>query len=331
MPSAQQLATFVQDQQDAEAAALEQQTADAADGGAGAALAALLTAAITGWVTAFGALTAAGSGVALAKLLASLRQDTDQAVGGLEYRAPRMIERSLTGAAEMGARHALDFAVRAGGLRLGVPEVSVPREALAAARDVAAVVREQARLAARLLSPGAVSSWRDVLVGIGAARRAVTLVRQSTAWAIHRAVNAGSRQAIDALGARGLWVAEPTACVRCAAYSGHLSDRDGHFPGGLSLDPHQRNTRTAALDGPPIHPFDHCRVVPWRDEWARSGRTSLPDLLREQAWRSAATGAGSPTESRAARLRAARYVSTQTGVPAGVRRQAHAAVAAGHF
>jgi hypothetical protein len=327
----QQLATLVQDQQATEAADLEQQTAEQADDGSGAALAALLTAALAGWVTAFGALTLADAGTGLARYLAGLRRDTDRALAGLDVRAARTIEDALGDAAALGARHAVALATRAGGGRHRVPEVSVPGEALAAARDVAAVVREQGRLAARLLSPRHVSSWRDVVTGIGAARRAVTLVRQAVTWAVHRAVNAGSQQATEALGARSLWVAEPTACVRCAAYSGHLSDRDGHFPGGLSLDPAQRSTTRAAIDGPPLHPACRCRCVPWRPEWAPSRGLSLPDLLREQAWRAAATGRARPSESRTARLRAARYVSTQRDVPTAVRRQARAAAAAGHF
>jgi hypothetical protein len=327
----QQLAALVQHQQAAEAAALEEQTATNADGGSDAALAAVLAAATAGWVTAFGVLTAAGAGAALTAYLTKTRERIAHATADLDGRAARIISHSLDDAATLGARHAVEFAARAAGTRFPIPEVSTPREALEAARGAAAVVRAQLALSAELLSPRNVSSWRDVISGIGAARRAITLIRQTAAWAIHRAVNAGSQQAAHALGARALWVAEPTACVRCAAYSGRLADRDGHFPGGLSLDPHQRAPHTAAIDGPPIHPFDRCRIVPWRDAWTRPGRAALPDLLREQAWRSAASGHAQPSESRAARLRAAQYVSTLSGVPAGVRRQAHAAAAAGRF
>ena len=331
--SAQQLAALVQEQQATEAAALEEQTVQEADGGSGAALAALVTAALAGWVTTFGALTAAGAGVALARYLTGVRRDVGLAAAGLETRAPAAVERRLEEAAALGARHAVTFAMRAGGGRLRAPEAAVSQDALDAVRGLGGAVREQLRLAARLLTPREVqrSGWRGVLTGIAAARRAVVLVGQTGAWAIHRAINSGSAQATTALGARGLWIAEPTACVRCAAYSGHLTDRNGHFPGGLSLDPHQRAPHTAAIDGPPIHPYDRCRIVPWRDEWMPRRGPGLPDLLREQAWRAAAAGAGRPSESRTARLRAARYASTQPGVPASVRRQAQAAVAAGHF
>lgn len=330
---AQQLAALVQEQQAAEAATLEEQAAQEADGGSGAALTALVTTALAGWVTTFGALTAAGAGVALTRYLTGVRRDVERASAGLETRAPAAIEQRLAEATALGARHAATFALRAGDGRLRAPETVVAQDALHAVRGLGSTVREQLRLAARLLTPREVqrSGWRGVLTGIAAARRAVILVGQTSAWAIHRAINSGSTQATTALGARGLWVAEPTACVRCAAYSGHLADRDGHFPGGLSLDPRQRAPHTAAIDGPPIHPYDRCRIVPWRDEWTPRRGPGLPDLLREQAWRAAAAGDARPSESRTARLRAARYVSTQPGVPASVRRQAQAAFAAGHF
>ncbi|MEU1309499.1 hypothetical protein ABZ419_11470 [Streptomyces cinnamoneus] len=331
--SAKDLASLVQEQQAAEAAALEEQAAQEADGGAGAAVAAVLTAALAGWVSAFGALAVAGAGTQLTGYLFRVRRDTDRALEGLDRRAFRAVERHLPEATRLGARHALAFARLAGGGRGKDPTVSVSQETVAAAREVAGLVREQVRLAARLLSPRMVSltGWRGVVAGIAAARRAVTLVRAAVAWSTFRAIRDGAAQAIAALKARGLWVSEPDACVRCLAYAGRLSDQDGRFPGGLALDPEQARVNKAALDGPPLHAHCRCRLVPWREEWAQPGRMALPDLLREQAWRSVAAGRARPSESRAARLRAARFLLAQRGVPAGVRRQAQAAVSAGRF
>jgi hypothetical protein len=326
----QQLADLVQQQQTAEAAELGEQTRAEADGGAGEELAALVAAALAGWVTAFGALSAVGSGVALARYLAGLRRDVGKATAGLETRAPRVVEARLGVAAELGARHAVAFAVRAAGGRHRVPGVSVPSEALQAARALGGTVGEQLRLSARLLSEREVqrSGWRGVVAGIGAARRAVALVGRVASWALQQAINGGAAQAIRALGARGLWVAEPTACVRCQAYAGRVEDADGAFPGGLSLDPRQRATNAAPIDGPPLHPNCMCRLVPWREEWAPRRGPALPDLLREQALLSAAAGHARPSESRAARRRAAQALLARRGLPARVRRQA-AATAAG--
>jgi hypothetical protein len=330
---AQQLADLVQQQQTREAADLETQTTTEADGGAGAALAALVTSALAGWVTAFGALTVTGSGPALARYLAGVRRDVDRATAGMAERAPRAVEARLGEAAGLGARHAVAFAREAAGGRHRVPKVSVPADALDAVRALGGTVREQLRLSARLLSEREAgrSGWRSVLAGIGAARRAVAMVGRVASWALHRAINSGAGQAIAALQAGRLWVAEPDACVQCLAYAGLLADTDGAFPGGLALDPHQRHAGAARIDGPPKHPACRCRLVPWRDEWAPRNGHALPELLHEQAWRSVAAGRARPSESRAARLRAARTLLAQRGVPARVRRQAQAAVAAGHF
>lgn len=324
-----QLAALVQEQQAAEAAELEGQVAEQADGGAGAELAALLAVALAAWVAAFGALTAAGTGVKLASLLANVRADVDRAGQGLGRRSQRALEDALADATRLGARHAAGFLSRASGRDHAAPDVDVSETVLDAARGLADAVTTQLRLAARLLSPRVVSGsgWRGVIIGLAAARRAATLVRQAIAWAVHRAINDGAAQAATHYGARGLWVSEPDACVICLAYAGHLTDRDGRFPGGLSMDPNSRSTSRAALDGPPAHVNCRCRLVPWMPDWD-TGPGSLPDLLRDQAWRSVAAGRGRPSESRAARRRAAQALLARRGLSARVRREA-AATAAG--
>lgn len=324
--TAQQLAELIQQQQAAETAALEEQTAEDADGGTAAGLTAALTAALTAWVLAFGTLTAAGAGVGLASYLAQVRRDVDQAQGGLARRAARTVEDALASAAAMGARHAVAFARQASGENLPVPDVAVSRDAVAAARTLSQAIAEQFRLADRLLHPRMVSSWRDVLTGLGAARRAVGMVRSAVAWCLHRAINEGATQAIADLRARALWVTEPDACVVCLAYAGRFADRDGRFPGGLSADPASRSASRAAIESPPAHVNCRCRLVPWLPGWG-TGPGSLPDLLRDQAWRSIAAGRGRPSESRAARRRAARALLVQRGLSARVRRQAQATAA----
>lgn len=321
----QELADLVQKQQAAEAAALEEQVAEEADEGAGAKLAALIAVVLAAWVAAFGALTTAGTGVKLASLLSRVRSDVDRAGRGLDERAQQTLETALGGAAHLGARHAAGFLTRATGRRHDVPEVSVPAEAVRAAAGLADAVAEQLRMAARLLTPRMIagSGWRGVLTGLAAARRSVTLVRQTIAWTVHRAINGGAAQTADHYGARLLWISEPDACVICLAYAGRISDRDGRFPGGLSMDPASRSSRAAALDGPPVHVNCRCRAVPWMPDWD-TGPGTLPDLLRDQAWRSIAAGQGRPSESRAARRRAAQALLAQRGLSVQIRRQAAA-------
>ncbi|MGW0575126.1 hypothetical protein ACWD25_03970 [Streptomyces sp. NPDC002920] len=324
----QELADLVQDQQAAEAAALEEATVEQADGGAGAGLAVLVAVVLAAWIAAFGALTAGGAGAKLVGLLAGVRADVDRASRGLDVRSQRALEGALGAAARLGARHAAGFLTRATGRQHEVPGVTVPEDAARAAATLAATVAEQLRMAARLLSPRMVSGsgWRGVLTGIGAARRAATLVRQTVAWSIHRAINDGAAQTAEHYGARLLWITEPDACVTCLAYAGHISDRDGHFPGGLSTDPHARSSTKAALEGPPAHPNCRCRAVPWMPDWG-TGPGTLPALLRDQALRSVAAGRGRPSESHAARRRAAQALLARRGLSARVRREAVATAA----
>lgn len=325
MPAARQLDALAQEQAE-EARALEEETAAEADGGTSTSLAGLLATALAAWVAAFGSPTVVGTGAVLAAYLTKLRGSVGRAEHGLGQRAAYAVQGVLGDAAGMGARHVTEFARLASGDRMDVPDVEVARDAVKAAEGLADAVAEQLRLTARLLSPSMVRGWRDVMVGLGAARRAVTMMRATVAWAVHRALNGGATQAIAQLGAQPMWMAEPDACVRCLAYAGRFADRDGMFPGGLSMDPHTRTHLKAAIEGPPLHVGCRCRLVPWRPEWG-AGPGSLPDLLRDRAWRSVATGGGRPTESAAARRRAAQALLAQRGIPVGVRRQAQATAA----
>lgn len=324
----QELADLVQGAQTAEAAALEDKTAQAADGGAGAKLAALVAVVLTAWVTVFGALTAAGAGVKLAGLLAGVRGDVERASRRLPSRSQQVLEGSLEEATRLGARHAAGFLSRATSHRHDIPDVAVPEDVVRAAAALAGEAAEQLRVAARLLSPRMVSGsgWRGVLTGIGAARRAAGVVRRTVAWAVQRAVNDGAAQTADHYGALLLWVAEPTACVRCAAYAGHITAPGGKFPGGLSMDPASRTGHATSIEGPPLHPSCRCRAVPWMPDWD-TGPGSLPALLRDQALTAIAVGEGRPSESRAARRRAAQALLAQRGLSARTRRQATATAA----
>jgi hypothetical protein len=185
--------------------------------------------------------------------------------------------------------------------------------------------------AVALLQPAVASRWSRVTAGIGTARGALAAVRSHITWTVGQAVNEGLMAGVQSVGARKLWVSERDACVSCAAYSGMTVDTDADFPGGLSWDPNQRG-RTEPLPTPPRHPHCRCRVVAWNDEWAVDGVPSMPDALRREARRSIARGWSLPTESGAARIRAAReLLRTGAGLPKSVEEFARLAIAAGRF
>ncbi|MEU3281601.1 hypothetical protein [Streptomyces antibioticus] len=323
------LADLVQVRQADEARMLEERVAETADAGAAVKFAALVKDVLTAWINAFGSLTAPGAGAKLAGLLADLRSKVELAARGLPGRAQRTLSGALEEATGLGARHAAQFLTRASGRQHETPDVTVSRGTVREAAFLTGRVAEQLQMSNRLLTPRAVSGsgWRGVLAGVGAARRAAGVVRQAVGWGVQRAVNDGAAQVADHYGALLLWVAEPTACVRCAAYSGHITAPGGKFPGGLSMDPNSRVGRASPIEGPPLHPNCRCRAVPWLPDWD-TGPGTLPAFLRDQALLAVAAGEGRPSESRAARRRAAQALLAQRGLSARVRRQA-AATAAG--
>lgn len=333
MAAAEELAALAHGQQATEAEALEAAAVAEAAAGVDTGLSAVLAAALAAWVAAFGSLTAAPSGVGLATLLNRVRRDVARATRGLGPRAARSASRALPEAAALGAGHAAEFARAAGHEPARAPSARPPADAVRAASDLADTINHQLGASDRLLTPRVVqqTSWRGVVAGLGAARRALSLARAGIAWSVHRAINAGAAQTIAAMRANAVWVAEPDACVRCLAYAGRLADSDRVFPGGLSADPQQERPGAAPVPGPPLHAHCRCKLLPWRDEWAPPGGVTLPDLLRDRALLAVAAGSARPSESRAARLRAARDLLTRRDVPARVRRQARAAVAAGRF
>jgi hypothetical protein len=181
------------------------------------------------------------------------------------------------------------------------------------------------------LRPDRVRRLPDVQTGIGIARSAIPAVRTHITTTVNEAVNEATQAAAQQAGAKKLWVAERDACVNCAAYAGLTVAADAQFPAGLSWDPNQRG-RGEAIDAPPLHPNCRCRVVAWKDSWAQPGVIAMPDAMRREARRSIARGWSLPTESGAARIRAAReLLRTGAGLPKSVEEFAAAAVRAGRF
>lgn len=143
---------------------------------------------------------------------------------------------------------------------------------------------------------------------------------------VNQAAAAGSEQAAALLGAPGVvWVAERDACVHCLGLAGRVS-ATGRFDGA-----HTFGDKPLAWRGftgrPPRHPNCRCRVIPWAGE-----NDLVPAALRREAERSIVRGWSLPSESEAARLRAAeRLLRRGTGLPRSVARYGRDAVRAGRF
>ncbi|MCQ8831767.1 hypothetical protein [Streptomyces malaysiensis] len=287
---------------------------------------------LAAWTTAFGGTTGdATSDPALRRILASVRAAVRRLLAPLGPRAQRALDDTLTDAVLLGARQHAAFVRDATGRNPGTPPPRSRRPLRDAAAHVRDLVADRRDRALAMLRPAVSRRWSQVLTSIGTARGALSAVRSHITWVVGQAVNEGLMAGIRAAGAQKLWVAEQDACVRCAAYAGLVADVGDDFPGGLSWDPQQRG-RGEPLPAPPLHPACRCRVVAWREEWAETGVPSFPEALRREARRSVARGFSLPTESNAARIRAARELLRRgANLPRSVEAYAATAIAAGRF
>lgn len=287
---------------------------------------------LAAWTTAFGAPSGdATNDPALRRILAAVRAAVRRLLAPLGPRAQRALEESLMDAVMLGASQHTAFVRDAGGRSASTPMPGPRRPLRDAAARVRGIVADRRDRAIAMLRPTVARRWSHVLTGIGTARSALSAVRSHITWVVGQAVNEGLVAGIRAIGAQKLWVAERDACVRCAAYAGLTVDVGDDFPGGLSWDPQQRG-QGEPLPAPPLHAHCRCRVVAWRDEWAEPGVLPFPEALRREARRSIARGFSLPTESNAARIRAARELLRRgAGLPRSVEEYAALAVRAGRF
>ncbi|MFE9064925.1 hypothetical protein [Streptomyces violaceusniger] len=328
----QRLAQLVQGEQTDAVIRLEDRAIQRAIGNLDADFTALIRRTLAAWTTAFGSVGGdATNDPALRRILAAVRSAVRRLLAPLGPRAQQALDESLTDAVLLGARQHTAFVRDATGRNPATPPPRPRRplrDAAARVRDIVAGRRDRALA---MLRPTVAHRWSHVLTGIGTARGALSAVRSHITWVVGQAINEGLTAGIRAIGAQKLWVAERDACVRCAAYAGLTADVGDDFPGGLSWDPQQRG-HGDPLPAPPLHPHCRCRVVAWKDEWAEPDVLPFPEALRREARRSIARGFSLPTESNAARIRAAReLLRTGAGLPRSVEEYAALAVRAGRF
>ncbi|MFI6854493.1 hypothetical protein [Streptomyces sp. NPDC050416] len=328
----EELAHLVQGEQTDEVRAFEDRIAARALSDLEARFGVLTRRSITAWTVAFGSPQAEASNPgALRRILAVIRAAIRRLLGPLAPRTEQALSDALLEAVRLGARQHAAFLDEATG-RSRRPVSTRPsqrlRERVSAISDAVADRRDRALA---MLRPNLVRRWSDAQAGIGVARSATTAVRTHITTVVGEAVNEATQAAIDYTGAKKVWIAERDACVNCAAYAGLVVAADAKFPAGLSWDPSQRG-RGKAPDAPPLHPNCRCRVTAWDESWAQQGVISMPEALRREARRSIARGWSLPTESGAARIRAAReLLRVGAGLPKSVEEVARLAVAAGRF
>lgn len=329
----ERLASLVQGEQTDAVRDLEDDIASRALGDLDARFAVLAQRSITAWVTAFGGVRAEAQdpGV-LRRILAAVRAAIRRLLGPLSSRAQGALEDALVDAVLLGARQHAAFVEEASGRRTRPVSTRPSRGLRRRAAAIADAVNERRDRALAILRPNRVHRWSDVQTGIGTARSAVPAVRTHITTVVNEAVNEAAQAAIDQHGEKKVWIAERDACVNCAAYAGLTAAPGAAFPAGLSWDPNQAGRDERELDGPPKHPNCRCRIAAWDDAWEQEGVPTFPDVLRREARRSVARGWSLPTESGAARIRAAReLLRTGAGLPKSVEEFAARAIRVGRF
>lgn len=200
-----------------------------------------------------------------------------------------------------------------------------------AIRSSAASARSHAAQATKLLDRGGVEQLPAVL---SRAQQAVTALETGTTWAVNRAANDVPQQVAKRHRYELLWVAERDACVVCQALAGHIADP---FTGQGFDETATFGTSPAPdiwppgmpLMRPPRHPRCRCQCV----VWLGSAQPDLPSALQREAKRSVLKGWSQPSESNAARLRAAQKLLANGGggLPKSVQAEARVAVRRGRF
>ena len=293
----------------------------------------LIRRALAAWTRTYGGPgQKAVPGDILRRILAAAQAAVGRLLDGIADRAPGVLQDALTPALAMGSRQGAAFVRAASGRRHQAPRTPAVGRLL---RDEAARIRglviERRDRALYLLHPDRVTRWSHLLAGLGAARAVTSEVRGHIAWVINTAVHQGLDAVVRATAPLRVWVSEADACVRCLAYTGRTAPVGEPFPGGLSWDPRQRGSRRPGVDGPPLHGRCRCRAVPWDDRWTTSG-IPFPLALQREAQRSIGYGARRPSESRQARLRAAReLLRTVDDLLPAVEARARTAVRTGRF
>lgn len=330
--SPDELAALVQGEQTDAVRALEDRIAARVLGRLDARFDVLTRRSITAWVAAFGSVQAeASSPGALRRILASIRAAIRRLLGPVAPRTEQALSDALLEAVRLGASQHAAFLDEATGRNRRPVSTRPSRGLRERVSAIADAVADRRNRALAMLRPNRVRRWSDAQTGIGVARSATAAVRTHIAAVVGEAVSEAAQAAINYTGARKVWVAERDACVSCAAYAGLVVAADAKFPAGLSWDPNQRG-RGEALAAPPLHPNCRCRVTAWDESWAQPGVASFPEALRREARRSIARGWSLPTESGAARIRAAReLLRTGANLPKSVEEFAALAVRAGRF
>ncbi len=176
----------------------------------------------------------------------------------------------------------------------------------------------------------------DVLRAFAFANRAVTYTDQAASGLVHDAARGGMDQVALADGWSQILQGERSACLRCTSLQGAVADPPDFVFKPLILGPW---LTPADREGVTLLIHNHCRCrgrLVRRDDprVTGPGPGSLTNVLRREARRSIVLGITLPSESQAARQRAASDLLARRGgarLPKTVEQRARRRIASGRF
>lgn len=172
------------------------------------------------------------------------------------------------------------------------------------------------------LKAASLDTLPDLLTTIQPLSTSVSEMRATASWATNTAANSATEAAAQQMGTGVIWVPERDACVRCTSYAGQTSINGGSFGPSQAF-----GDSLPTLPFPPLHPHCRCQLQEWNPNDAMT-----PLVLRREAVRSILRGYSLPSESVAARLRAARTALDRGyKAPVSVKSYARRAVERGKF
>jgi hypothetical protein len=262
--------------------------------------------ATTDWVKEFGSMSADGAGPALDKMIRDALGASNKALSGLEASTVKALSEAVgdavTTAQAQGAAFVEGASGKSAAAKVATPRVSLSEERAAVKAAVADGLKESKALLRKPVIERI--GLRGLLGGLRRARNALGRVKSTITSSVNQNVTKTMQATSTANKAKfEVWVSERDACVNCLAYAGRVTKVGEDFPGGLSWDPKQKDSKAPGVR-PPLHPHCRCRPVPWDPAWAREGEVSLPEAVSREAQRSIARGFSLPSESNAARIRA---------------------------
>lgn len=217
-----------------------------------------------------------------------------------------------------------------------IPVLEPGPVAAAAVSSAAASAREKIDRAAKMLQRA--EDPNGAAIALTIAGRAVGAVATGAEYAVNYGGNHAAVRIAQATGQKLVWVAERDACVVCLALSGDVVDPmqgesfDEFATFGSSMPPSVWPPGMPLI-GPPRHPHCRCMVQTWKGSLV-PGFLSWPERLKHEALRSIARGFSLPSESQAARLRAAERIlrdGRAAQLPKSVQAYAERAVGRGKF